>query len=477
MRTLILGQRVELIALVTRSMGNTYEVTDGLLVYRITIKEAIAVGEVISIHGIVEELSDLRIKCEKIDHLLDEEKQKKGYEIKEKMRAEIKITERELMVQDSLMQEIKPQLIELTKHLLLAKKLNRFILLRYHGDADGISGACAITSFLRAKAEQQNAAVYSTREAIKDLNFLANEYQPLALFIDFGAGKESIEAFKLLKGAGVEIIVIDHHPPAEEIEETVDFFLSPWQIESEEIVSQYTAGYLACEVAGFAGIEKLEEYARMSCAGDKSTILPITEDDKDRALVIDFIAMYSGFGNNLEFYKNTLKNQDLFHSILQQAKEKIHQVREAAVKIMQKQQCGEIAIYSIELDELIKEHEFPSRGKVATMIFEHIGNERPSLVIGYGKKSVILRANQLAVEEGFAVDRLISEIKSSMKNFIESGGGHARAAAIRTREGFSKTVAEGLIALIRQKIETENEDRQEEVYGVPQNSVSKRKRN
>ncbi len=451
MLTFIQGQRVKVTGLVIRAGASSFDITDGIMTLGIFGKPPPVAGEVVSLAGVVEDITNLRVRADMLEVLAGDESEEKKGEILEKLRNGIVLAEHDLMVQDKIMEELKPQFSELARHLLVAKKLNRYILLRFHNDADGIASAFALTSFLRCRAEQQNAAVYSTRDAVRDLNTLANEHAPLALFADFGASKESLEAIRLLKAAGVEIIIIDHHPPAEEVEETVDFFLSPWRIDTDEAVSQYTAGYMAAELARLTGTEGMEEYARISCAGDKSTILPIAQEDKDRALVIDFLAMYASYGNNLDFYKNVLRNEELFKSILQQAKEKMRQVSDAAMKLLKKHPCGEIAVYSVELEGLVKEHEFPSRGKVATMIFENIGNERPSIILGYGKRTLILRVNGLAVEAGFAADRLISEIKVTMKDFIESGGGHAKAAAVRTREGFSKTIGEALITRIKQK--------------------------
>ena len=450
MTTLSEGQHISLEGIITRIMREQYEINDGSLSYVIATNERLSLGDVIKIDGVVESATGLRISAEKIENLPIAEAKQKTDEIKKKILENIKINDTELLVKDEITEALKPEFIEMAKYLLLAQKLNRFILLRFHGDADGISAAFAITKFLRCKAEQQNAAIYSTRDAVRDLNTFNYQYAPLAVFVDFGASQESIEALKLLHSAGVEIIIIDHHPPVDEVS-GIAVLLSPWQINDDPTSSQYPAGYLACEIAQVAGIKNMAELARISCAGDKSKIIDVDDSDKDKALVLDFLAIYSSYGNNLDFYRNAIENPELFKSILQQAKDKMKNLYESAIKLMKKHNAGELALYVVELDNIIKEQEFPSRGKVVTMISENLGNERPVMVVGYGKKTIVIRLNQMAADAGYAADQLISELKVSMKNFIESGGGHTKAAAIRTHEGYVKSVCEALVQLIKEK--------------------------
>lgn len=447
------GQRIRIEGLVTRSMYGRalYEINDGSLAYNISTKERLALGDVIHCEGVIESISEPHVICDRAEVLAAPEAKEKADIIKKKMLGAMSVRESGLFVKDEITEKLKPKFIELAKYLMLAKRLGRSILLRFHSDADGISAAFALTRFLRCRAEQQNAAIYHARDAIRDLNALSYEYAPLAVFVDFGASEESTEALKLLKAGGVELVIIDHHPPADGIEEIVDVFLSPWQVSNEASASQYAAGYLACEIAGAAcnENEELEELARISCAGDKSRIMQITETDISKALVLDFLAVYSGYGNNLDFYRNVLANEELFMSVLQQAKDKMSQISGAAMKTAKKYNIGELALYVLELDQIIKEHEFPSRGKIVTMISENLGNECAIIVLGYGKKTIIIRLNQMAADAGYSAEHMISELKISMKDFIESGGGHAKAAAIRTHEGYAKSVCDALVEAIK----------------------------
>lgn len=363
----------------------------------------------------------------------------------------LEIEDLTLLVNDELVSQLKPKIKVLAKLILIAKKLNRFVLLRFHNDADGISAALAITSILSCHTIQQNSAVYTTRDAINDLNIIQYQNSPMIIFVDFGLSEESIEGLKLLKSNNVEILIIDHHPPSKGAINLANFILSPWQVSENDECSKYPAGYLACELARFAGVKNIDYLASISCAGDKSNILKIEEKDREKAIVLDHLAINPDYKNNLDFYRRVLNDKDTFESLLQQTRDKMAQITEDLKKIMKKHVFVELSVYVFDIDKIAKKYEFPSRGKIATQAFELLGNKQPNIIIGYGNRTVILRINDLAVNLGHNADKLIQELKNSVETLIESGGGHAKAAAIRTKPGFAKTVCNELIKIIEKK--------------------------
>lgn len=347
---------------------------------------------------------------------------------------------------------LQPAIHSVAQKLLEAKKQNRFILLKYHHDADGISAALALLTFLPAKAVQQNAAVYNAREALKDLSLLQHETQPLVILLDLGSGEESREGLQLLKAAGVETVIMDHHPIGPSIPPLVSILLNPWTIPSNEIKnpSGIPSGYLACEVARVAGAvdKNLEMLARVSCAGDKSDLLEISESDIQKALVLDYLAMHSGAGN-LSFYKKALENEELFSSLLVQVREKIRELAERVKPRQKEKNFGKLRLYILELETLLKEQDFPSKGKIITYLLEQHPSNDPAIFLGYGNRTIVLRATQAAVDEGYALNALIEQLKPGLGAFIESGGGHAKAAAIRVRKGFAKEVVNAFVHLLQ----------------------------
>ncbi|MFP3950122.1 MAG: DHH family phosphoesterase [Candidatus Micrarchaeia archaeon] len=349
------------------------------------------------------------------------------------------------------MEKLRDGIHACARKLLTAKKTRRFCLLRFHNDADGISGALALTKVIDAYTSQQNSATYSVFDAMRDINTLQGEEHPLAILLDFGCGGESREGLELLKASGAEVMVIDHHPDTGKAEDNADIFLNPWVINNSESASSYTAGYLAVEIARACGEPEAESLAPVACAGDKSTIIEISEKDVERALVMDYMATYAGFKNKLEFYRNALENPDLYSSVLIQAKEALEKITEDVKAGMKKRLDGPVCVYTVDT-ERVKSREFPGKGKITTRCFELVG-KRPAVVLGFWNRGLSFRINDGAVSRGVVADGMIESLKEEMGDFVLGGGGHARAASIRIRGGFVDSVMEKIIEMVKEKEE------------------------
>ncbi len=353
------------------------------------------------------------------------------------------------LIEDEIARALEPKFNEVATALISAKNENRFVLLRFHHDADGISGAFALNEVLRFSAQQQNSAVYSVKDAIRDLNNISNEDRPLVILLDFGMNADSEEGLRLLKASGAELILIDHHPPSGNAMGLADHFITPWEFGKGESCSKYVAGYLASEIARASGVQSdVGRYARIACAGDKSNIVEPTEDDLKAALVLDYLAAHSGYGNNLRFYKNVLSNDELFKSMYQQADEKINEVANKAMRGMRERRAGRTVIFQVNLEKIIQKGEFPNRSKVTTRITDRLKRDEPMIVLGLGDRTIIMRLNQAATDVGLSADKIAKKMLETMRDFAESGGGHAKAGAIRVKPGFVNSVVEEIVKMI-----------------------------
>ena len=350
---------------------------------------------------------------------------------------------------NGLMEKMKGQVHACARKLLAAKKMGRYALLRFHNDADGIAGALALTEVVHAYTSQQNSANYSVFDAMRDIGNLQSEKNPLVILLDFGCGKESEEGLKILKASGAEIMIIDHHPNEGNAGENSHLLLNPWTESNDEKASSYVAGYLAVEVARACGIPGVERLAPIACAGDKSSLLPVGEKDREVALVLDYMATYSGFGNKLDFYKNALNNQELYSSVLVQAREALDRITGEVTANMKKRLDGPVSVYTIDTDR-VRSKEFPGKGKITTRGFELAG-DAPSVVLGTWKNGLSFRINDGAINKGIRANEIISWLKEKMPDFIDGGGGHARAASLRIREGFVGSVVEKIIEYTKEK--------------------------
>ncbi len=419
-----------------------YALTDGKSDYSFQSEDNIPQGSFVEIQG---EVDGNRIVPTLIIILEGKEAEEAQEKIKVNMKEQI--GEGPSIVQDDVTKGLWPMLGEAALEIIAAKRTGRFVLLRFHGDADGICGAFAISGMVRCKAFQQNSAVYTVKDAFRDIGAVGQEANPLIILLDFASNDASKEGIELLKAAHIQHMVIDHHPFGESPPEGV---INPFTLTSDG--SRYSAGYLACEIAISCGMDREEArgLAGIACSGDKSDLLPHDEKDAEKARVLDFLAAHVSFGNNLDFYKKVMEKDELFTSIARQAQESIENAA-AKVKVKQMKE-GELSIVTFTLDNIVKKGEWPPAGKITTKIFEDMKDRGPLVVIGYNERSLIIRLNEGAERLGANANGLAKEMCDTMPGLIYGGGGHTRAGAIRVKEGFARDVLGRLVERIKEKI-------------------------
>ncbi|MCD6549188.1 hypothetical protein J7K41_00535 [Candidatus Micrarchaeota archaeon] len=315
--------------------------------------------------------------------------------------------------------------------------MGRDVLIRFHNDTDGITSALLIYMALKKPVHnmQNNSVIYSPSEALRDLSLMTG-YRPLVLILDLGSDPHCDEGIKLLLGAGAEVIVVDHHPPNHHIDSVS--YLNPWDYGGD---SNITTGVLAAELSRALGLddETARKLMNYSLTGDKSDLYTPTDEDIATSVVLDYIGVYSSFPNTLEFYKRVLfDDRALFESIRVEAYEKIEEIRSNLEKYMSMREVvrngTDIRVYLLRLDKLVKRFGFPSKSKACGIAFEEIGDSYngPYVVIGYGKRLITVRVNSEAYRLGVSARRIISDLMTDLGDVIISGGGHDKAASLRT---------------------------------------------
>lgn len=347
---------------------------------------------------------------------------------------------------DKTIDALNPNLEDVCRKLHAAQQLNRFITVKFHGDADGISAALILSKFLKANFMKQGAAVYYVGDAIKDIERMGQEFRPLLVLLDTGSGQDSADAVSLVKSAGIELLSIDHHPIYQNSKQNFSVIVNPWMVSKDE-PSNYPAGFLCSRIAAMLGLES-GSLENIACAGDKSPIIKVSDEDRNKALVLDFAATYSPFGSGISFYADLLANKPLFDSMLLQANAKLEETSAKLNNMLKSQQTKKAVLYIFNLDAIAERREFPTKGKITGVAFDLVNSNKPTIVIGWGKKSVIFRMNDAAVAKGLGADQIIKHIKSSLVDFIENGGGHARAAALRIKDGYESIALQEIIVYL-----------------------------
>ncbi len=422
----------------------SYILTDGEQDMSFEIKKFLQIGEEVKLSGIQNEdsgkTSILKPQIEIIEGVYAK--------VLAKTEENVKTFAIRFLASGEIVDKLHSGMIKTAKKILTAKKMNRYTLLRFHNDADGISGALAITKILKkAHTYQQNSANYSISDSKKDIGRLRSEKNPLVILVDFACGKGSTEGLSLLKSSDIEILIIDHHPNKGNAEKNCNLLVNPWTVSSDENTSSYTAGYLASEISRMCGEESAVELTGVACAGDKSKIIPIDAEDVEMAGVLDYMASNSAFGNKLSFYRNAFENKEFYSSVLIQANESLEQIKHQLKMNTKKRYDGAVSVYTIDTEK-IKNKDFPGKGKITTLAFELI--DGPAIVLGTWKNGLSFRITSGAIEKGVNATALISELKKEMPDFILGGGGHARAASLLIQEGFVNSVVEKIIDKTKQ---------------------------
>lgn len=422
--------------------GFLYIITDGEGELEFESNEFLNPGQELHLSGtVVNEYGYMKVRVSKVEKA---EGIYASFLAKAEANAEVKSVP---FLADGFMEKMRERILGAARKLLAAKKMGRTIFLRFHNDADGIAGALALTRIVGMQTSQQNSANYTVQDCMRDIGNLQYEKKPLVILLDFGCGVESREGLKLLKASGAEILIIDHHPDDGKAGEVADLFVSPWAFSDEENASHYTAGYLAVEIARAAGHEA-KDLAGIACAGDKSSVVPVSEKEKEIALVLDYMATYSGFGNKLDFYKNALEKKELYDSVLVQARDALDRITDQVKANMKKALDGPVSVFTVDIEK-IKSKEFPGKGKITTRGFELAGTA-PAVVLGVWKDGLSFRINDGAIQKGVHANLIIEAVKEEMPDFIEGGGGHARAASLRIREGFVNSVVEKIVEKVKE---------------------------
>jgi RecJ-like exonuclease len=341
----------------------------------------------------------------------------------------------------------------LERHIRKASELikkscreRRRIALRYHGDADGIAGAIAVRDAVKqlgatVRASQNSLAVYDVRSAATDARQAG-----LAILVDFASNEESIAALKHLRASGVCVVLIDHHPPARGVELLVDAFVSPWAAGGD---SNYSAGFLAAEVAKAISGRDYSLLARIALTGDRSRLISSGEKLLAQANALDYLA--SGKAS-LEHCAAVLADEKKMLDACARAQAMLEgAVAKARRASRIRRLANGFALCLVKLEHIAKEGRFPSRGRISGMLHDELLKQyahSPLITVGYNAKQITIRANPNAAKAGFNATEIIAKIKEELPGTLVSGGGHAVAASMRTRAGYAKIALDALVRSI-----------------------------
>ena len=357
--------------------------------------------------------------------------------------------------------------------LLLLKKLllGAPILIRFHNDADGSSGAYAIYSGMKAFLNERKAnavwimhkgVAYSAYDAESDrliLNGYESLERPLILIIDFGTSADSnAGAEKAL--AYADVIWLDHHPVPEGFEGMkAQHYINPWLFGSD---SNYTAGLLSSMLARLFSKSPSHEMECASLVGDHSAYTVACSEGRDLATLLDLItsdARVTGLSTawdiTPQYIEGILNNRQRYDELLKYAKVRLDDTTNLALKRLKVYDAHDSKIFLLDFDDVRDDNTgFPLPGRFATRLMDTIAGLNPAggILILHINQYISIRLSP-GLEKRIGILGIINELKERYGAGVESGGGHSNAASIKvSATGEKRAVLHDLIALAKKSL-------------------------
>ncbi|MFH1439745.1 MAG: DHH family phosphoesterase [Candidatus Woesearchaeota archaeon] len=390
------------------------------------------------------------------------------------------MSDKEFMVKSNVLERLRPRINKAISLIKQAIEAKRPIWIRHHSDVDGYCAGVAIErailpliydrhtkerdTFYSYARMPSKAPYYDYTDATKDLtNFMnrMNKFEakaPMIIICDNGSSEQDIMAIKKVRIYGAKVIVIDHHPLCDEIDNITDAHINPHQIKS---VYDLSAGMLCAEIAKQINpeIDQMEFFAAVAGFADKVKSKEFEqyvelckkkggsqELIKDTAECLDFETFVLGFIESRDLINDILggdhnKQKKLINLIKPKANELKKQQLETNKKYMKIEEKDNIIICKLPIDQVRSMGSFPPSGKTTGIIHDYIKEKyKNKFVISLGISNGQINFRCSNEIKNFDVNEIIALLKKKMPYAQIDGGGHRVAGSISFIEAAKEEV-------------------------------------
>ncbi len=342
------------------------------------------------------------------------------------------------------------------------------IIIKHHNDADGLIGGYVIEKAIKSLAIREGKKPnilryiypyphYSYQESIKDWNVLNKG--DILLLIDFGSSKESLIGYNRVSSKGINVFVIDHHPPEFNVSSVKNIvFINPYKYLQNK-KAEVSAGLLSVAIAeNLSFIKDKYLLSLISLYGDKlyntssyqklqSKIKIDDEQIKKYTKVIDFEIMNSYNDYGIIDFVLKKENEKIVGEIYNHI---LHKEKESIEKILPYVASKE-NIYVADYDNIILS--YPPPGKMTGVLFEHLKEKtnKNLALIGIHNNYIIFRSNC----KDMLFSKFYSILKSKLGEHAIEGGGHEEAGSIKLAKSI-KISAKDLLDMIGETCDKDN---------------------
>ncbi|MCL4374200.1 MAG: hypothetical protein M1360_03540 [Candidatus Marsarchaeota archaeon] len=341
------------------------------------------------------------------------------------------------------------------------------IVVRFHNDGDGASGAtalyravthiCAIAGIEPRISWRMNRSIaYSLEDFYFDKMFFQGYKsieKPVVMIIDFGTNKESEQG---LAEAGKEcsIIMLDHHIPYKEFESVrPKDYINPWDFEGD---SNFTAGALAAVFAELMSGMDLSIFEKSSFISDFSSFADFVHDIQAEkiAVVLDYLTSTKRSGKSVSpgYIDSIISSAEELDSTYSHARNLMSEAIDAGLRAVKTHKIGATSVNIVDFRHVLNGYsDYPLPGRFSSAMqrkFESLNGPNTITIVHYGNfasvrlsKEISQRVNILA-----KIKRLGEETGG-----LVSGGGHMEAASIKASEASMERTLKRLMELLGEK--------------------------
>ncbi|MEM3227804.1 MAG: hypothetical protein QXK65_02570 [Candidatus Micrarchaeaceae archaeon] len=402
-----------------------------------------------------------------------ENSEKNGYE-QELKKAEERLFSKRLLKTgikrlDDVLDNMSEQIFAAGKRIIRNVASGAPIVIRFHNDGDGSSGAIALFRAISAiLGDAQGKAInisyrinksiaYSSSSLWSDklfFNSFESIEKPLVVIIDFGTTEESYGA--IASAIGIDFIWVDHHPiPQDFPVSSLPLYINPWQYRGD---SNETAGAIACVLAATLGkqpqeaLSRTQELALISMVSDHSEFAPSGQLTAEKALVLDHITSKRlRYGDMQEpalsprSMSEVLSDDAKWKEVFKKARAQLDEALKAGIKHA-KHYKSVRGFRIVELDfghvSALDYEILP--GRYSSKLHDEVSavlNEDVVLIVHYANSISIRLGKKLS--KSINILDIINRMKES-KQYLLNGGGHMEAASIKVEEGHLEDALDAL---------------------------------
>ncbi|WP_292470296.1 DHH family phosphoesterase [Methanolobus sp.] len=393
----------------------------------------------------------------------------------------------EYMVESEVLEKLRPAMKKVAKEIRKAIIKSTPILLRHHADADGMTAALAIEKAILPLIREVNgqdgeyhyykrapskAPFYEVMDVVRDISYALEDVarhgqkMPLVVSVDNGSTMEDVPAMKQARVYGIQMIVVDHHHPDEEVDKYLIAHVNPAHVGGD---FGMTAGMLCTEVARMINIEvekEIDHLPAVAAVGDRSEAEEAKkyiemvsdryslQDLKDMALALDFEAYWLKFNNGkgiiddiLDFGDHTI-HKNLVNLLCEQANEMIAEQLDVCMAHVKAQDLPNGAILNVlDVENYAHKFTFPPPGKTSGEVHDKLCRKyegKPVITIGYGPDFAVIRSKGVLMN----IPQMVRELHEEVKGGGVNGGGHLVVGSIKFVEGMRTDVLSKLVEKI-----------------------------